>query len=438
MRGCLGELGRLSALQVAAIAAHASATGSDEAKRVANTVLCRLLADEPFCGELVAEIAGAVHDPVNGDGILGAGTTRLLCHLIVELCGDALSATTEEARKVIAAVGELWYIRHLASPRRVPIVHEEIRRKVSVPTVPDMPEPIDGLAFKIANLGDRLRALGFPESMGGLTMHEVSDALERIAASAETLGLRTTTRYGYPVCLADGARREINVRGAVRELMKNTTADGCFVLATILGHPKADLMLATVLSVGAHSHAQVLAAGDGEPVANAIAGSNVVPFADTYGNDTNEYPVFPNDSVALEVAKVTEVRATPEMLKRLMLEECGVPKCVFGPYGARVYATGGGIPHLIAALRRHRTFGGAMATLDGIVEELCGNLQCAVCMDGTASEGAICGARACTMRLCAGCAGQIRGSRDPRCPGCRRRFPGFAAPALPDAAECDK
>ena len=51
---------------------------------------------------------------------------------------------------------------------------------------------------------------------------------------------------------------------------------------------------------------------DGEPVANPIAGSEVVPFTDTYGNDTNECPVFPNGSVAVEVAAVKEVDATFE------------------------------------------------------------------------------------------------------------------------------
>ena len=128
LRGCLGERGRLSALQVAAFAVHAGATGSDDTKRVANTVLCRLLADEAFCGELVAEIAGAPHDAANGDGILGAGTTRLLCHVIVELCEDALNATTEEARNVIAAL-ELWYFKHLASTERVPEVNEKVTRE---------------------------------------------------------------------------------------------------------------------------------------------------------------------------------------------------------------------------------------------------------------------------------------------------------------------
>ena len=372
----------------------------------------------------------------------------LLCHLVVELCEDALDATTDDARKVIVALGELWYFRHLTSTRRVPKVKEEIREKVSVPTVPGMPVPIHGLAFAIADLWRRLRALGLPESMGGIKVHEVSTALERIAARAERLGFRTTTRYGYPVCLvpAAGAPKrhragppdfvEVSVRDAVKILREeeDTTAHERTVLAVIRGHPKADLMLATVISVGAQSHAQVLAAGDGEPVANPIAGSEVVPFTDTYGNDTNEYPVFPNDSVALEVAEVKEVDATFEKLRRSMIEECGIPRCVFEDRGARTYVTGGGNPDLIRLLRRHLTFGGAMAALDGVVEELCGNLQCTVCMDGTASEGAICGTRACTMLLCAGCAERIRGSRDPRCPGCRQR-PGAAAAEVAVAVE---
>jgi hypothetical protein len=446
LRGCLGKLGRLSALQVAAIALHVGATGNEEAKRVANAVLCRILADEALCGQLVEEIAGAPHDAVNGDGILGAGTTRLLSHIIVQLCEDALNATTDEARKVIAAVGDLWYYKHLASTEWVPEVNEKVTQKVSVPTAAGMPVPLEGMAFVIAEPVSWLENLGITLSISDLTVDEVGAALERIMARAERLGMRATTRYGYPVCLVPAAKApkrhrlgplgfaEVSAGAVINMLMGEDTApDEHSVLAEIRAHPKADLMLATLLSVGSLSHAQVLLAGDGEPVANRIAGSNVVPFMDTHGN---EQPVFPNDSVESQVVVEKKVASTEEKLERL-LRQSGVPQCVFEPQGAKVYATGGANPDLLNRVREHPDFRVVMVRLDGAVEEIVDNSQCAVCMQRAASKGAICGTRACTMRLCAGCSERIFESRDPRCPGCRRR-PASAAAAVavaPSTAE---
>ena len=211
---------------------------------------------------------------------------------------------------------------------------------------------------------------------------------------------------------------------------EDTTAHERKVLAAILGHPKADLMLATLLSVGSLSHAQVLAAGDGEPVANRIAVSNVIPFMDTHGN---EQPVFPNNSVALEVVVARKVPSTKTKLKRRLLES-GVPQCVFEDKGEKVYVSGGANPDLIDKLRVDPDFRVALVRLDGIVEEIVDNVECTVCMNGIASAGTICGTRTCTMLLCTGCAERIRGSRDPRCPGCRQR-PGAATAEVAVAVE---
>jgi len=455
---CLGWRGKITALKLAAIAFYATLSDDDDAKRHGNTLLCRILAkDEPVRSELVSEIVGAVRDPA----IIGAGVTRLLCYYILELCPEVL---TDDTRKTVTAISELWVYKKLSDPNVVKVLTET--REVLVATGTEvMPTPPVGTIYARVELLETLQELGFASS---LRINEIQEGLRAIAKEAYRLGVRVITRPGYPVFVKPpdteelrayeagnphkvhpGGVVELPVKRIVRFLLPavvaaragsgRAAAEAAYragsVLRAMARHPRGQFMLAAVFSLaGPNGVAPFAQVPDNEaaPPTTPIHKEMWLPY-------DSEIPNFPGMETVDEEVQVTATG--PKLVAAL--RDCGVPPCVFT--NTVMFVQGGSNPEALAAVQAHRDFRGAFGILVGCVDDMISGAMCIACYaaPGTVT---VCGGRRCVGILCVRCRDEIVEGTDPRCPNCRLghgcvavevKAPGPCGAASCGAASCD-